>query len=163
MKILVQRINAGTAQFHEMVSPAFIDGEFKPYFNNDVDIIVFAEKIGKNYKLKIQAKTITDFVCDRCLSDYQQNFEFEVVQIYTIGSSGLEGEDIVELPMNTIEIDISPLLNEMIILNEPIKKLCREDCRGICSGCGADLNKESCTCSHDGTDPRWAQLRKLIK
>ena len=50
MKIPVQRINAGVNEFQEFVSPAFIDSEYQPFFNNNLDVRVYAEKIGRNYK-----------------------------------------------------------------------------------------------------------------
>ncbi|MBM4294554.1 MAG: DUF177 domain-containing protein, partial [Deltaproteobacteria bacterium] len=43
-------------------------------------------------------------------------------------------------------IDLQGIVREQIILSMPLKPLCHEDCRGLCPGCGANLNREACTC-----------------
>jgi len=47
-------------------------------------------------------------------------------------------------------------------LSIPMKLLCREDCQGICPGCGANLNQEACRCGEKPGDPRWEKLRELL-
>jgi len=42
------------------------------------------------------------------------------------------------------DIDLAPLVREYLLLEVPIKPLCRPDCKGLCVVCGADLNVESC-------------------
>jgi uncharacterized protein len=54
------------------------------------------------------------------------------------------------------------LARETFILNMPSKTLCREDCRGLCSGCGVNLNYEKCRCKKE-VDPRLAALAKLLE
>jgi hypothetical protein len=44
------------------------------------------------------------------------------------------------------EIDLGPNAWEELVLAEPAKSLCREDCAGLCPHCGTNLNCESCTC-----------------
>ncbi len=44
-------------------------------------------------------------------------------------------------------VDLESLLREQIILMMPLKPLCDEDCKGLCPRCGANLNREACTCS----------------
>jgi uncharacterized protein len=43
----------------------------------------------------------------------------------------------------------------------PMKPLCKEDCAGLCTVCGKDLNQGKCVCTQEETDPRWAELLKL--
>ena len=59
-------------------------------------------------------------------------------------------------------VDLSELARETFILNMPSKTLCREDCRGLCSGCGVNLNYEKCRCKKE-VDPRLAALAKLLE
>jgi uncharacterized protein len=40
----------------------------------------------------------------------------------------------------------------------PSRRLCREECKGLCPVCGADLNAGECACEPGGTDPRWSAL-----
>ena len=44
------------------------------------------------------------------------------------------------------EVDFDEMILENIRLNLPIKILCKEDCKGICTMCGKNLNRDSCNC-----------------
>jgi uncharacterized protein len=59
------------------------------------------------------------------------------------------------------EINFAPLIREQVMLALPTRPLCAEDCRGLCGGCGADLNCEVCQCSRTADDPRMAFFRTL--
>lgn len=59
------------------------------------------------------------------------------------------------------QLDLAPMVGEVIVLDAPASPLCRPDCRGLCPTCGIDRNTESCTCSTDVTDPRWGALDQL--
>ena len=71
-----------------------------------------------------------------------------------------DNDDILLLDNGTV--DLSELARETFILNMPSKTLCREDCRGLCSGCGVNLNYEKCRCKKE-VDPRLAALAKLLE
>jgi uncharacterized protein len=58
-------------------------------------------------------------------------------------------------------IDLDPVIYEQIMLQVPMKLLCRDDCRGLCGSCGANLNREACTCPPRGGDERLAVLKTL--
>jgi len=64
---------------------------------------------------------------------------------------------------DTVEIDLTDRVIEYLILTIPMKNICRSECKGICPGCGADLNHETCRCVETAVDPRWEGLRKLMK
>jgi uncharacterized protein len=57
-------------------------------------------------------------------------------------------------------LDLGPMIRDAIVLELPLAPLCREDCKGLCASCGADLNEEGCGCEGPG-DPRWATLDVL--
>ncbi|MBI2188768.1 MAG: DUF177 domain-containing protein [Acidobacteria bacterium] len=58
-------------------------------------------------------------------------------------------------------IDLNELLREQFYLALPMKPLCREDCRGLCPQCGANLNTAACGCASTWDDPRLAALNAL--
>ena len=60
-------------------------------------------------------------------------------------------------------IDADEALTEQILLELPLKHLCKEDCKGLCPKCGTDLNKGSCCCDTSDPDPRFDVLRKLLE
>lgn len=43
-------------------------------------------------------------------------------------------------------VDLTEMVNEKLLLSFPVSVLCKEDCKGICSGCGVNLNHENCKC-----------------
>jgi uncharacterized protein len=55
---------------------------------------------------------------------------------------------------------LEDVLREQVLLASPVKLVCREDCKGLCPQCGANLNDETCNCQQPG-DPRWAALSDL--
>ncbi len=108
-------------------------------------------------------------VCGRCAESYQAvNYrEFRFVFAPAPASSSLEadasGEDLELTYYNGDTVDLSPLLREQVILSLPIRPLCEENCRGLCAGCGANLNRETCRCAAPSGDPRLESLRNLTR
>ena len=73
-----------------------------------------------------------------------------------------DGEDDLYIRVQSEEIDLYELLREDIILNLPMIHLCKPDCKGLCSQCGANLNYEKCSCNKDSVDPRLEILKTLL-
>ena len=105
--------------------------------------------------------------CHRCLV----SFELPVDTTFTFvlncgGESPLPGgveEDIVSIPVTGEgTFDLYPRVREALILEIPIKLLCREDCRGVCRKCGVNLNEGECECDPRIGDPRWGALRNFL-
>ena len=59
-------------------------------------------------------------------------------------------------------LDLSDVLRQYLLTDEPLKTLCRRDCRGLCPECGADLNTKKCRCDQPAIDPRWGALAELM-
>lgn len=122
-------------------------------------------------------KGVIALPCDRCTEDalitLDNTFEtFECLPegIATI-QEGEEEADADEEPMEEAShiymekgipmLDLAALCWEEFALSLPIKPLCRDNCKGLCVQCGANLNDGTCTCVTDEGDPRLAVLRKL--
>jgi uncharacterized protein len=73
----------------------------------------------------------------------------------------LESADLDTDVVEGNELDLAAVAREQILLNVPEQAFCREDCRGLCPRCGADLNDGDCGCRDDEMDPRWAALKDL--
>jgi uncharacterized protein len=58
-------------------------------------------------------------------------------------------------------IDLESIIREQIILTLPLKPLCSEDCRGLCTRCGVNLNQERCACKAETAAGPLAGLAKL--
>ena len=72
-----------------------------------------------------------------------------------------EAEGVVHIDTRQM-LDLSDVLRQYLLTDEPLKTLCRNDCQGLCPECGADLNMEKCKCAEPAIDPRWGVLSALI-
>ena len=117
-----------------------------------------------------RARMSTLLECSRCLIEYTSDLNVVFNEVYLPAPETFE-EDEYELTLmasgsayySNDEIDFDGLITEQLLLALPMKPLCKEDCRGICSKCGEDLNNNLCGCKNDGIDPRWLPLKKLKK
>lgn len=110
-------------------------------------------------------------VCDRCLGEYEESVDESIDLLVQTGDETgeiaeereLEEEELGFLQLEGEVLDTEPLIREQVQLGIPMKPLCREDCKGLCSDCGKDLNEGECDCAHEEIDPRWAALAALKK
>ena len=94
----------------------------------------------KNILCKVYLKTVAHYTCDRCLEPFDNPLEFNFELLFRSGKDKLETdeEDVVNLPAETVEVDLTERVIENLILEIPMKVICKDDCKGICSGCGAN-------------------------
>lgn len=110
--------------------------------------------------LDLTAQTTLDAVCDRCGREF--SLEKEVPYHCMLAESLENGEsDEIEL-LEDGKSDLGELARTAFILGMDTKTLCSEDCKGLCSRCGADLNLGPCSCKKE-IDPRLAALAKLLE
>lgn len=110
----------------------------------------------------IHAKQVR-FVCNRCLEEYSSSLEVPFSEEFQEAVLETNEEDNDISYYQGDEIDITELVRESLLLAEPLKTLCREDCKGLCLHCGTNLNLTSCSCLENIVDPRLAVLQQLIK
>ena len=102
--------------------------------------------------------------CDRCLKPVEQTlalrFDREVFAPDTIGSipDGADDQDF----MDGYQLNVEDLLYNEIVMNWPMKVLCKPDCKGICRQCGQDLNTGTCDCDTFVPDPRMAVIKDIF-
>lgn len=73
----------------------------------------------------------------------------------------LEAEELGVVLYEGDEIDFREAIQEQVVMALPMQPLCGEACRGLCPGCGANLNEEPCGCTRREIDPRLAVLKNL--
>lgn len=94
--------------------------------------------------------------CRRCLKEARGEVGAEVQEIYE--RDPVEGET---RKLAGIEVDLTELARDAVLLELPLAPLCRADCAGLCPTCGADLNESGCDCVVETKDPRWAALEDI--
>ena len=100
-------------------------------------------------------------LCARCRKPLTVPVDFDISEVI-MQDNGEEIDDDV-LVISGEEIDIYDVILNSFLMNVDGKYLCSEDCKGLCSKCGADLNLGECGCENDDIDPRWAKLAEIMK
>lgn len=121
-------------------------------------------KLGKN-RFTIAAKSfvVLDIPCDRCLEPVSTRIDFEVntaVDMEELAEGGEEREE--KDYIDGYNLDVDRLVFDEILLSMPGKTLCREDCKGLCLKCGANLNIAECGCDRSVTDPRMSVFKDIL-
>jgi uncharacterized protein len=106
--------------------------------------------------------------CHRCLKPFPL-FLNETVDIYLVERDRMPEEGDRELePDETVceffdgeVIDVDHLVAEQIFLALPVKVLCSEDCKGICPGCGVNLNEDPCRCKAERVQSPFEKLESI--
>ena len=104
--------------------------------------------------------------CARCLADVSGTFSLDLEK--TVAPRNLLS-DLDEDKLDDYAIiedgflDMDEQLTSQLEMEFPARFLCREDCRGLCSRCGKDLNEGDCDCEKNEIDPRLAPLKKLLQ
>lgn len=109
------------------------------------------------------------FLCDRCGKEVQKEDVFPVMELLENIGSELPAER--ELAREELEIaffdgdgfHLEDILLEQVLLSLPQKRLCSEECRGLCVRCGHDLNEGDCGCDRSVVDPRFEVLKQLLE
>jgi uncharacterized protein len=110
-------------------------------------------------------------VCDRCSEPYVEELCCDFVYLATTREEAAldEGErEVAEteeltLYLKDAVIEVDELLAEQVHLAIPQKRLCSEQCRGICVGCGAVLNQDPCHCPEEEKVTPFTVLKRLQK
>ena len=105
--------------------------------------------------------------CDRCLepaaAPLDSNFELYYRPVAE-GYGEEKGLDAGEAEMGFYEgdgLELNDVLREYVLLAMPMRRLCRQDCKGICPVCGQDRNWKDCRCQTEAADARWAALKEI--
>lgn len=104
-------------------------------------------------------KVSIDATCDRCAEPFRLCCDFNMLHGLVASLNDEENDDYILV--ENMKLDLRQLTLEDIYLALPTKLLCREDCKGVCSQCGANLNKVQCECKKD-IDPRFEALLGLL-
>lgn len=94
--------------------------------------------------------------CRRCLSSVEGTAVATIEEFY---QQDLTDPD--AYPIVGDQLDLTPMVRELVLLELPLSPLCKGDCLGLCPSCGADLSKARCACKNEIADHRWDALSVL--
>lgn len=98
-------------------------------------------------------------VCDRCAAEFDREVSYPLD--IPLASELQDEENPDYFLLDGDELDLEDLLETVFILNMDTRFLCRDDCKGLCSRCGKNLNEGPCGCRTE-SDPRLAVLEQLL-
>ncbi|HDN80203.1 MAG: hypothetical protein DRI61_08575 [Chloroflexi bacterium] len=109
--------------------------------------------------------------CSRCLEAVVKTIrvkleeEFKATIDVETGASLHWGETVerCNLINSSHILDLTEVIRQNIIVNIPMRVLCKPDCAGLCPYCGHNLNLGPCECKREEIDPRWMPLKKLLE
>ncbi|MGI6548980.1 MAG: YceD family protein [Syntrophomonadales bacterium] len=145
----------------------------KPYENVEIakdirllDQVVVDLQVTNTGRLMVgkgEVKAKLELQCDRCLKSFRHKVELP----FTIEFCAEENREFFKNEETFIyfvepQVDIEPVVLETILLSLPIRTLCSQECKGLCSNCGQDLNLAECHCQETEIDPRWEALKKML-
>ena len=170
MKINILNLKEGKTEYFEKYNENTLDLkglEFSLIGQLNAHIVI--EKWRGKVKLSLEADFTLKMQCSRCLEHFERSFHEEATFYLKAGKEevkaekSLKDEDIYTLFYATDEIDVTPLIRDMVILVYPMKPLCKPDCKGLCPVCGVNLNKMKCHHEQVTIDPRWSKLLEIKK
>jgi len=183
MKIPVDRLKESPASFSFEGDAAWWQSAFATESGlpgelaEPVQLVCRAQRIGDDIGLEGAADGVVELECGRCLARYRQRFSEEFrfvleparnrVPADPEGAAALSrdglclGDELETGWFRGSEIHLGSVFVELVSLALPVKPLCREECEGLCSRCGADRNLSPCGCSEIKTESPFAVLQTL--
>ena len=126
-------------------------------FEVQVDCLV--DDRGSRVQVQAKVEGVAHSHCHHCLEPFDRNVSGGFDVLLERSDKDL-GSEVIQVSEDLVEYDLTPLLIESMIIEEPIQLRCREDCLGLCGQCGKNLNEGACGCS-EPEDARWADLKRI--
>jgi len=134
MKINTTQIFPEGFILRQDIDPVHLDIETEIIkFNGPLRVTAQVSKITNAITVELLLEGLMQITCARCLEDFNHNLEKRLTFVY-------------EAKKNNPVIDLDPQIREEMIINYPLKPLCKDDCKGLCPKCGNNLNVEKCSC-----------------
>ena len=133
-------------------------------FYNGVDLDVKMDKSHSQIVIAADLTLNAKFFCDRCTDEFNTKLKNHYMITYLFGKTPADQDvdNLYYLSPENDKIDLKPDVIDYAVLSIPMKKLCQEECKGLCSKCGANLNRETCRCSEEEKiNPIWSGLLKM--
>ena len=154
--------NRGPVEFTAEMKPAEYDLPLD-LFQKPVAVRAVLEDSGTLINADFTVVTFSVRTCDRCAIDFDLpvKTDFKLKFISEKQQEWTSGDDTRTFHPDNPVVDVSTDIKDELLLAVPMKILCSADCRGICPGCGIDLNADTCKCADTPADSRWNKLAEL--
>ncbi|OGF45033.1 MAG: hypothetical protein A2231_00520 [Candidatus Firestonebacteria bacterium RIFOXYA2_FULL_40_8] len=167
MIINIQKLEEGVSSYDidETAEKLGIDIEDTKFLSKVKCTLDVDNKI-ERFTVRGKVKTVLETVCARCGKVFKRNIDADFDHKYVKGSFQEDGqifkEGLDEELLAGAELDLFDDVRQAVLLAASEIAVCSEKCKGICPGCGKNLNKAKCTCEGEDSKP-FANLKKLLK
>jgi uncharacterized protein len=125
----------------------------------------------RDLHIRGSVETSIFFRCSRCMKEFSTPFVADFNLSYFPQQNHVSDSAEIELKYEDMEVeyydgiafDVNVMVLEQIELAMPMQYVCREDCKGLCYQCGADLNEGACVCKKEALDSRLSVLLDFQK
>jgi uncharacterized protein len=125
-------------------------GRSRLRFVGPVEFVGQATNTGRRIVVTGSARGQATAVCDRCLEEFTMDLTTPIDESYCRADEAPADPDEDERTYGEDDvIDISSDIEQAFVLTLPIRIVCRDDCLGLCTRCGSDLNEGKCSCPAD--------------
>ncbi len=137
-------------------------GEFPIIEKAPIDLRI-ANRENKRLLIQGTVDIVVSIQCGRCLEEVPTNVHFDIDKEIQIDKSVVNDEEVDDVDyLIGFDLDIDKFIYREILVNWPMKVLCKDDCKGICKVCGMNLNKGDCNCQRTELDPRMAAIQDVF-
>jgi len=118
---------------------------------------------GKSLLIRLEGEMTAISPCDRCLEEVEIPLVLSFEREFPLERERVIIEELDEAEyLDGLTLDTDQLVYDELLVNWPMKVLCKDDCKGICNKCGCNLNKSTCDCDRTVLDPRMAAIQDVF-
>ena len=141
------------------VQPVNVAGQSYSVAGNGADARVDVSRTTSGFAFRLRFDARLSGPCMRCLADATPVIAVDAREVEQPG----EAEELHSPYFHDGQLELAGWAHDALVLALPTRLLCGDECRGLCSICGANLNEEdpSQHLHEQGGDPRWAKLSEL--
>ena len=134
---------------------------------------LMALRIGDMVKIEGDIETSVYLPCSRCLQPFETSLKsnFALAYMQRTVTEVIENTESQEVELNAEDmgiayfqgekINLKDAIQEQVVMEFPLRPLCKLDCKGLCPKCGADMNEDPCDCEQRPSPGKFAALKNL--
>ncbi len=150
MRIRIPALKEGLNPVEEVFEVLDIP-EDMPFYKSEVVVKGEIDTSLPRIDLRVIVSATGSYVCDRCAADFQRRSELPL-RLHLFGRDAkdeaeAQTDGLVFIGTQANEVDLTDEVLQVLMLDVPMKVLCKDDCQGLCYICGSDLNESPCDCN----------------
>lgn len=148
MKILRHELDGIQGDLKKITNFSDLKIDFLKSSKNEIEIFLNFSKTQNSINIKGEINSAYSEICDRCINNFNHDkiAKFRVILTQNENLINNRDSEFILLDESKNEIDLSNIIRDTLLLEKPMKSICDEKCKGLCSNCGKNLNFETCKC-----------------